>query len=407
MERISRDRLLRLGERAGVLTPGDGLLLNILTATEPLPQSPEEWTRAIESARRHGIPSYLYDFCTRGFDGADVPESTLEELRKYYRRALAANGALYLELAGALQALKDAGLPVIVLKGAWLAETVYRSCALRFMSDADILVRPGDLGRAQSILLAAGYPPHGKILALDVHGRLGAAYEQMEIDHDGLWRRAEPASVGGVDVLGLAPDDLLLHVCTHLSYQHLFAEAGFRGLVDIREIFRRRGSSISIETVLDRAPSWHNRGGVRLSLILARELAGADVPPLPGNGEGETFDDELLSWALGQIFSDDPEPERRAFSPYFWQLWKKAPLGEKIANLRRLLLPRKEFVAQRYPVSPRSPKAALYYLFRLGDNLTDYLQVTLGLLRGNGKLRSRADRINRGIEMRRHLSSRR
>ena len=77
---------------------------------------------------------------------------------KQMRYAVAArNILLYADLARALRALSDAGAPVIVLKGAALASTVYPSIAHRPMGDVDLLVRPQDLERARRTLEAAGY----------------------------------------------------------------------------------------------------------------------------------------------------------------------------------------------------------------------------------------------------------
>jgi len=46
----------------------------------------------------------------------------------------------YAELGQLLRSLKDRGVEVIVLKGAALAETVWKNIALRPMADMDLLV---------------------------------------------------------------------------------------------------------------------------------------------------------------------------------------------------------------------------------------------------------------------------
>ncbi len=64
---------------------------------------------------------------------------------------------LYRELAQVVRACNDAGVPVILLKGAHLAEAVYGNIALRPMVDVDLLVKQADLMRVHDILIGQGY----------------------------------------------------------------------------------------------------------------------------------------------------------------------------------------------------------------------------------------------------------
>jgi len=55
----------------------------------------------------------------------------------------------YQELSDVLKQLQRGGIEVIVLKGAYLAKTVYQSEALRVIGDMDLLVKPADLSKAE------------------------------------------------------------------------------------------------------------------------------------------------------------------------------------------------------------------------------------------------------------------
>ena len=77
--------------------------------------------------------------------------------RVRFRRTLL--GVTQQQLAEALGAFRDAGIPTIVLKGAYVAEAVYKNIALRPMSDVDILVKKKDLPAVEKILLKLGYDP--------------------------------------------------------------------------------------------------------------------------------------------------------------------------------------------------------------------------------------------------------
>jgi hypothetical protein len=58
-----------------------------------------------------------------------------------------------------LEALEARGIPVIVLKRAALAETVYGCSSLRPMTGLDLLVRHEDADAADSIIRGMGYVP--------------------------------------------------------------------------------------------------------------------------------------------------------------------------------------------------------------------------------------------------------
>ncbi len=121
--------------------------------------STSEWERLLQQADRHGVTPLLYHrLKTLGSD-ANIPVSILQRLRKTYLTSAARNVHLYHELSNVLAVLQKADIPVIVLKGAHLAEIVYGNIALRPMSDTDLLIKRQDLARSQQKLLETGYLP--------------------------------------------------------------------------------------------------------------------------------------------------------------------------------------------------------------------------------------------------------
>ena len=116
----------------------DPLVLSVLTD--------EEWIALIEMATWHGVAPLLYQRLKAPPLAGCVPDGVRERLRGLYLNTAACNMRLYEELRPLLLALRAAGIPVIVLKGAYLAEQVYRNIALRPMGDIDLLV-PASLAR--------------------------------------------------------------------------------------------------------------------------------------------------------------------------------------------------------------------------------------------------------------------
>jgi hypothetical protein len=179
-------------------------------------------------------------------------------MRKDY--ATAANNVLiYAELIHALRALDGAGVPVIVLKGAALAETIYPSIADRAMGDADLLVRPEDRDRARITLEAAGhrFAPEARQsfspfdteftgeMAFYRHGILIELHWQLtpseplrrmcHLDAESLWHNAQPLALQDWQTLQLSPCDTLLHLCLHLTvhgYTHPVGPSDIARLLD-------------------------------------------------------------------------------------------------------------------------------------------------------------------------------
>jgi hypothetical protein len=69
------------------------------------------------------------------------------------------------ELAIVLNACQRHSIQVLVLKGAALAETVYKDIALRPMSDVDLLVKPAQLAQTRHLLATLGFV----LMGLEMH----------------------------------------------------------------------------------------------------------------------------------------------------------------------------------------------------------------------------------------------
>jgi len=144
----------------------------------------------------------------------------------------------------------DAGVPFMVLKGAALQLTLYRRPDERPMGDIDLLVRPGDVDKAVQLLLAAGcrrgaplvredfFPCHyyeaeflaGDVfpLKIDLHVRPFRPLRYARTVPDGaFWDRARPVRIGRATVLVPSPEDMLIHLATHLAV-HGFARPTWR-----------------------------------------------------------------------------------------------------------------------------------------------------------------------------------
>jgi hypothetical protein len=138
-------------------------------------------------------------------------------------------------VADVVCAMAQAGMPVLVLKGAALAHLVYGDPRLRPMRDVDLLIRQADAGPALDVLTRYGFSPGGTNVPPRHHHlqpmakTLDGATITIELHHelmvrtpfvvprgyDDLIRRSQPLEWGGMFYQTLGCEDMLWHVYAH------------------------------------------------------------------------------------------------------------------------------------------------------------------------------------------------
>jgi hypothetical protein len=117
------------------------------------------------------------------------------------------------------------GIPVISLKGPWLAQRLYGDTALRLYSDLDLLVRRADFARAETLLSGLGFTPAARrddyartwtrdSITLELHDDVENPLA-FDFVIAAAWERAQPAEFEGVPAKLLAPSDELRFLCLH------------------------------------------------------------------------------------------------------------------------------------------------------------------------------------------------
>ncbi|HPE74070.1 MAG TPA: nucleotidyltransferase family protein [Candidatus Competibacter sp.] len=369
----------------------------------------EGWTALIEMATRHGVAPLLYQRLKASPLAGCVPDDMRERLRGLYLNTAACNVRLYEELQPLLLTLRAAGIPVIVLKGAYLAEQVYRNIALRPMSDIDLLV-PASLAReAWWVMkeLGGGYrliypatealiPSFGKdfvcqkpngFAPVEVHWTIritGFLAEKDCMDNEELWQNARAVRIAEIDTVTLSVEDFLLHLCLHASYQHEF-DCGLRVLCDIAVFIERFEPEIDWSAFCARASHHHWRKGVYLILYLACTRIGAAVPV-----EVLTM---LKPTDLSAAVIEQAErrlceacAETTVMTANVISFFKPGRLGDRARVLWQRLFPSREEMTYMYPISPGSWVLYGYYLVRMRDLIRRHGAAAWRLLRGDQEL---------------------
>jgi hypothetical protein len=283
-------RLILLSARARL----DTCLERELTT---LARGPVDWTSLVDLTAHEGTAPLLHSHLRRLDLLRRVPPVQRRRLTDIAQRTWAMNAALVAHWAEATAALGQAGIETLTLKGMALAQTVYPEPGLRSMADIDLLVRPADRIAAMDVLRGLGYRTPGSAAdrlaasrsfselvrdgtLIDLHWH-AARYLRFEgvvqIDHDGLWRRARPLVTPRGRSLALCPEDLLLHLVLHLTLGSEFARVLW--YADIDAVVRHYAAQLDWERLAAEAERWRTRALADWALGVVRESFDTPLPP--------------------------------------------------------------------------------------------------------------------------------
>lgn len=193
------------------------------------------WTaRHLEVVRSHGLGPWLHQWLARHPDVGAPPE-IVAALREDYRSSALQSLVREASLFTLLGEFETVELPVILLKGSYLARHVYRDPALRPMDDVDILIHEEDLEQARSVLSNIGYrsavkslSPYHKVFKpalpffrssptpghVDLHWAL-QSMDYYRFPSEALWEHAVEVRLGGHRALFLSPEANYIHIGLH------------------------------------------------------------------------------------------------------------------------------------------------------------------------------------------------
>jgi hypothetical protein len=302
------------------------------------------------------------------------------------------------------RALQEQGVDFMPMKGMHLCTGLYENIGERATWDIDLLVPLGDIRRALTVIEKAGYrasrpfdldlevrnyhhvPAYVKRGAppLEIHWTLLNPRFQNGLSWQELWERSVPARVGEADVRVFSPEDLLIYLCAHVAYQHLYIDA-LRSLYDIKLLVHKHAGDLDWGAMTARARTWGLGKSVYMSLRLTDQLLDCDVPDSAWSVlRPADFTEGLLGAASRRVL------EHSDRSPVVSAVWSKRSLLERLSGLwGRLLVPR-SVLAGRYHLQPDSWKVSLYYFVRAWDLLRVHGRDLADLLLGRKSKREAA-----------------
>lgn len=347
--------------------------------------TPAVWDSVAAQSAQQKLGPLAYHRLITGLDALPMPEPVRERLRTFYAVGQLRTTLLLRDATHVIGALQAAGLSVMVLKGLHLAMQVYSEPGLRTMSDIDIMVPERDLATAEAVLVGQGFGPQPrpdiqqfcrrsnhlarlsrpKAIPVEVHWTIERPTSPFTIDVDALWRRSQTIALGGLEVLALCPEDLLLHLCLHTSYHHRFDRMALKGLVDIDMVVAAFEGRLDWRQVARTARDWSAGSYVYSTLRLATMILETPVPKTALAALDRKMEDEAVV-ELARQFVLTPIVD---LPPGFREIRLSRSLPKQAASLARgIFLPRRH-LRRLYRLREGSPLVYLYYVVRVFDLL--------------------------------------
>jgi len=359
----------------------------------------EQWESLVSESYDQNLASHLYALLLRFSAECSFSIPQEKMLQQTYLSTTVRNLLLMHEAEIILTSLQKEGIPVVGLKGVYLLEHIYADIASRSMNDIDLLIKKQDLPKCLAVMQEMGYqtvtyfsladenidtkhvPPMKKAGGplVELHWTLLEEDEPFTIDADAIWQRTVPARIANVDALALGVEDLILHLCLHLTYQH-YLNLGLRGLMDIALVINKFSTEIDWLKLVEIAQSWGAERVTALTLKLVETQLNVPIPAevfhaLIPEGIEPTLLENARSQLLERVRFEDH------FTPDLVEMSASKNLFSKLKiGLQRVFIPRLA-LARIYNVPPKSPRIMGLYWVRLWYLIRSYGKTVIRLQR--------------------------
>ena len=335
-------------------------------------REPLNWGYLIKRGGDEGVDSLLYHHLKRvqgfkgsrlqGLDALPLDPSIPQTLSSRYYSNLLSNIHLLDEFYYVLKRLNKIGIEVIVLKGVFLIEKVYRNIGLRPMTDVDVLVRKEAIPEVMKVMSDSGYyiTPHGHLGYLK-DGEFPAVMDfHWDIwfpETDDIWKRCKITMIKDIPVKSLDNEDVLIYMATHQSINH-----GMHKLIwlcDIREFIMAYRNDIDWKIFIRRIKDYNIEMPLYYTLSHTEKLLGTEIPsdvleelkPLKSNS------------FKAKVFKKTTTDHYTVDVGHILYLILLKGFKKKLSYLFHYIFPKRDFITKRYSLSSGS-NSYLYYIAR-------------------------------------------
>lgn len=242
-----------------------------------------DWDYILARAGLEGVTGLIYDRLKKNRLEQFVPGSILIRFESVYYTYFAQNALFYEELSRVSAALEKGGIPVIMLKGVFLAAGIYENIALRPMRDLDLLVKKEDILSVVETLGQSGYKPIVSVkeqlenpfnysltlaqknvglhdsVTVDLHWHIlnsswlmGLSSRKCDMKH--VWESVEIVVLEGIRMRVLSCEYLLISLAIN-AFSHCYERLIL--LADFAEVLKQYKAKVDWNTVYGKAKICH------------------------------------------------------------------------------------------------------------------------------------------------------
>ena len=381
--------------------------------------SASEWADACACAKQHGLAANLFHALNPYKQDVKMPTEIYADLQRVFFISAARNMRLYEELERLLHTLNLKNIPVVLLKGAHLAEAVYDNIALRDMVDIDLLIRDCDLEQTDDTLVGHGAHPHMKHRVKGLKGKhftysLPATNVYLEVHWDlfsgavntisapQVWCRLTPLRIGSEKTWGFKPEDLIPYLCLHMA-DHMH-DLRLRMIYDLDVVIRFQGDTLDWRQTVNTIKDWNGSAATYVFLSIASDFFKTPIPEdvLPAL-KPEGIEAAELARIAGIFKQGGQTTDESPPTPGISVWWETKGLNKKLKLALKRIIPPPETLATIYDIPVRSWRKYLYYPRYARDLLKGRVKALLHLMVGKRRMRGRARETSEIETLRRKL----
>lgn len=369
-----------------------------------LKQNPD-WAKVTIMAEQLGVQPLLCKHLSESRYAPYVPDEVMLGLQENFRRQSIRSLRMQSLVNQILKTMNQSGIPIILLKGAFLAKWIYKDIALRPMNDIDILCRDQDRDIVKEKMNNIGYYQQKIVYQSSVHEKFfadsdlgvivpGAPGQDRfppflnkkgnkvdihfsifsELPDDAgtrekfsassaeimqnIWESASLSALNGEPACFLSPEDQVLYLSVHL-YKHLSPDYGGITLYwfcDIHELIKYYGKKTDWDKFCTRAESIGVGPQAGYVLDLIRENWRTPVP----NDVLRSLGRETQNLSLKDIIRKKSDYQLH-YAKIIRQVKKISGWKNQIFFLLGFVFPSQEYLIFRYQPKKNS-LVWLYYV---------------------------------------------
>lgn len=343
-----------------------------------------DWSIIDRYATLVGIKPLLFKHLSQNGNKNHVPAEVMSTLKKHYMMTLVRNMVIYKGIDEILNVMNKAEIPIVLLKGAYLANYIYADIGLRQMSDVDVLVREEDKEFVLEKLKEIDFKkPDGryasdfhenhladkvchlapmvkqKMCPVELHFDVFSSFKYTLADMAKVWQTVGTTSLHGLQIRYLSLEYQLLHLCLHL-YNHVVpsrkASIAFYWFCDIHELIINSKKEINWNKYCKITDQFNVVSQTNLILAYIKFYWNTPVPESVFRDTGKNIDIFSITNIVRSVL-DGSKSKRKHIHHY---IRKTRILLDNDKNLNMLyylwkeIVPMRSYLVFRYNIKNRS-----------------------------------------------------